>query len=108
MCSTCGLSACGCCEPPDTTDSVVNRPGLPTLTYRVGTYATFLQRMLARIPVQEVPAGPDAGTRPLQLLTTRAPDDGSIALLDAWAVTADVLTFYQERIANEGFLGTAA
>jgi hypothetical protein len=28
-------------------------------------------------------------------------------LLDAWATVADVLTFYQERIANEGFIGTA-
>src|SRR5207245_2838764 len=34
-------------------------------------------------------------------------DDFSIALLDAWAVVADVLTFYQERIANESWLRTA-
>ena len=40
-------------------------------------------------------------------MTTRSLDDPSIALLDAWAIVADVLTFYQERIANEGFLRTA-
>jgi len=40
-------------------------------------------------------------------LTTREGSDPSIALLDAWAVVADVLTFYQERIANEGYLRTA-
>jgi hypothetical protein len=40
-------------------------------------------------------------------LTTRADDDFSIALLDAWAIVSDVLTFYQERIANEGFLRTS-
>ncbi len=107
MCDACGLDACGCCEPQVPESSVLNRAGLPALTYRAGTYATFLRRMLARIPTQEVPAGAAAGTRPLQLLTTRAQDDAAIALLDAWAVTADVLTFYQERIANEGFLGTA-
>src|SRR6185503_10204647 len=45
--------------------------------------------------------------RPLLHLTTREPDDPSIALLDAWAMIADVLTFYQERIANEGYLRTA-
>ena len=28
-------------------------------------------------------------------------------MLDAWAAVADVLTFYQERIANEGYLRTA-
>ena len=30
-----------------------------------------------------------------------------MALIDAWAVAADVLTFYTERIANENYLGTA-
>src|ERR687885_714349 len=40
-------------------------------------------------------------------LKTREDDDFSIALLDAWATVADVLTFYQERIANESYLRTA-
>ena len=40
-------------------------------------------------------------------LTSREPDDPAIALLDAWAMVGDVLTFYQERIANEGYLRTA-
>ena len=44
---------------------------------------------------------------PLRRLTTRDPADPSIALLDAWAIVADVLTFYQQYIANEGFLRTA-
>ena len=39
--------------------------------------------------------------------TTRDDDDFSVALIDAWAVVADVLTFYQERIANESYLRTA-
>ncbi|GAA4191153.1 putative baseplate assembly protein [Microbacterium oryzae] len=43
----------------------------------------------------------------LKGLTTRETDDFSIALLDAWAVAADVITFYTERIANEHYLGTA-
>ncbi|MFF7815365.1 putative baseplate assembly protein [Streptomyces sp. NPDC007945] len=79
---------------------VWNRPGLPALAYRVGTHREFLDAMLARLS----PAG---DRTPLAALTTREPDDPSIALLDAWAVVADVLTFYQERIANEGFLRTA-
>jgi predicted phage baseplate assembly protein len=40
-------------------------------------------------------------------LDPAATDDPAIALLDAWATVADVVTFYQERIANEGFLRTA-
>jgi len=38
---------------------------------------------------------------------TRADDDFAIGLLDAWAVVSDVLTFYQERIANESYLRIA-
>ncbi|MFB7825074.1 putative baseplate assembly protein [Streptomyces hydrogenans] len=79
---------------------VWNRPGLPALAYRVGGHQEFLDAMLARL-------SPDGDRTPSAALTTREPDDPSIALLDAWAVLADVLTFYQERIANEGFLRTA-
>jgi hypothetical protein len=43
----------------------------------------------------------------LAKLRSRSLDDASIALLDAWALVADVLTFYQERIANECYLRTA-
>jgi hypothetical protein len=46
-------------------------------------------------------------SRPLSALTTQRADDPSIALLDASAVMWDVLTFYQERIANEGYLRSA-
>ncbi len=102
------LDPCGCCAAPSLAGTTVNRPGLPALRYRIGSYATFFRCMLARLPLQEVPGGESEGTRPLQALTTRSADDPSIALLDAWATVADVLTFYQERIANEGFLGTAS
>lgn len=95
--------SCGCCAPPPA-DAIGNRPGLPELQYRAGTYASFLDRMLRRLPVQTVPNG----GRPLQELTTRPTDDPTIGLVDSAAVMLDVLTFYQERIANEGFLRTAA
>jgi hypothetical protein len=43
----------------------------------------------------------------LTQLRTRNDTDFSIALLDAWAIVCDILTFYQERIANESYLRTA-
>jgi hypothetical protein len=46
-------------------------------------------------------------TYPLRNLKTRDPNDFAIALLDSWATVGDVLAFYQERIANEGYLRTA-
>lgn len=105
---------CGCCTGTEIAvpASEVNPPGLSALTYRVGTYATFYETMLARLTglVMQVPSLSGNGTdtvMPLAGLTTRDPSDPTIALLDAWAVVADVLTFYQERIASEGYLPTA-
>jgi hypothetical protein len=43
----------------------------------------------------------------LSALRTRDASDPAIALLDSWAVIADVVTFYQERLANEGYIRTA-
>lgn len=92
---------CGCCEGTEilTPRTTANRPGLSALAYRVGTHATFLQTMQARLSSTDYPE--------LAGLTTRDTADPSIALLDAWATLGDVLTFYQERIANEGYLRTA-
>jgi len=84
-----------------------NRPGLSTLAYRSSTYTTALRRMLARLATQTVPPWTDSGKRPLQGLSSKAADDPAIALLDGWAVVQDILTFYQERIANQGYLRTA-
>jgi hypothetical protein len=55
--------------------------------------------MLARLSSSDYPA--------LAGLTTRDNDDFTIALLDATSVMLDVLTFYQERLANESYLRTA-
>jgi hypothetical protein len=106
----CGQSEtpCGCCEGVEilTPLVVANRPGLTALAYRAGTHAAFLETMLARLSTMEVENNGEK-FRPLLKLTTRDAADPSIALLDAWATVADVLTFYEERIANEGYLRTA-
>jgi hypothetical protein len=113
---TCGCSTetCGCCEGTEklTPAPIENRPALPALSYRVGTHGAFFSTMKARLSTMEVNApGGDGQTletfRPLTGLTTRETSDPAIALLDGWATVADVLTFYQERIANEGYLRTA-
>jgi hypothetical protein len=62
--------------------------------------------MIARLSTTKVEHD-GTESSPLSHLTTRELDDPSIALLDGWAMVADVLTFYQERIANEGYLRTA-
>ena len=101
------LNTCGCCDPNVPDPSIDNPQGLPALSYRVGTHGAFMRRMLAQLPHEGIEDAPNQIRYPLSHLATRASDDPAIALLDAWATIADVLTFYQERIANEGFLQTA-
>jgi predicted phage baseplate assembly protein len=94
-----GCRCGGCCSGVQlrTPVATYNPPGQAALARRVGTHGSFLETMTARL----------SGRTPLAALTARTTEDFSIALLDAWAVIADVLTFYQERIANEGYLATA-
>ncbi|HEV3407320.1 MAG TPA: hypothetical protein VG079_01420, partial [Gaiellaceae bacterium] len=93
--------ACGCCTgvAARTPLAVANRPGLSAVAYRVGAHADFLASMVADLT--------DARRPRLAALTTRDPDDFSLALLDSWAVAADVLAFYTERLAQESYLRTA-
>lgn len=95
------LNPCGCCQglELETPRAIFNEPGLSLITYRVGNQAQFKASLVARLSMSQFPQ--------LQPLTTRDTDDFTIALLDAWATVADVLTFYQERIANEAYLRTA-
>lgn len=108
------LNNCGCCSGVESTTplSVNNRPGLDELRYRIGTHSSFFESMLARLttlckgaPIDCRQGGGEHLLR--DMLTTRKPNDPAIAMLDAWSTVADILTFYQERIANEGFLRTA-
>ena len=93
--------SCDCCEGPHvlTPAPTANRPGLSKLAYRVGTHGTFLETMQTQLSSKDFPA--------LHALRTRERSDPAMAFLDAWATVGDVLTFYQERIANEGYLRTA-
>ena len=92
---------CGCCAgvASRTPLEVANRPGLRAISYRVGVHGDFRASMIAALT--------NAARPRLAELGTRDADDFMIALLDAWAVAADVLTFYNERLAQEAYLRTA-
>lgn len=92
---------CGCCAGLDaeTPARIDNPTGQSAIGYRVGTYATFKESLQASLSRSRLSA--------LQGLTTRDDADFTIALCDALATSLDVLTFYQERIANENLLRTA-
>jgi predicted phage baseplate assembly protein len=100
----------GCCAAPPAPPAApilpTNAPGLSTIAYRIGTFSTFRREMLERI----------ADPRLLEPLPNPfflagwhegANGDYQTAFVELWAYLADVLTFYQERIANEAYIGTA-
>ncbi|HXM56000.1 MAG TPA: putative baseplate assembly protein, partial [Candidatus Dormibacteraeota bacterium] len=99
------MNVCGCCGQTGAEGACACavaapapvRPGLPAVPRRVGTHGSFLAAMVGAIHRQPGLRG----------LTVRDASDPAIALLDAWATVLDVVTFYQERIANEGYLRTA-
>lgn len=88
---------CGCTGELPTPVPSYNPSGLSAIRYRAGTHGRFLASMLRRLAAQPALDG----------LRTREPDDPAIALLDCWALVGDVLTFYTERYAQEGYLPTA-
>lgn len=79
---------------------LTNPPGQPSLRRRVLDHPGALAAM------RDVLGDP---TRPAALrgLAGQETTDPVPALLDAWAVVCDVVAFYTERIANEGYLRTA-
>ena len=88
--------ACPCdliVQPP----IIFNPPGLDTIDYRVGDYLSFRQALLQSLPGE------------VELIAWRPSAQGDLALqmMEWWAYLADILTFYNERIANEDYLRTA-
>jgi hypothetical protein len=92
---------CFCCEGTSvaTPERIDNRAGLTEIDCRVGTHSSFKESMLARLS--------DSRLEALRALLTRDDDDFSIALCDACSSMLDVLTFYNERIAQENYLRSA-
>jgi predicted phage baseplate assembly protein len=82
--------------------SIENPPGQPSIRYRIGTFTSFRRAMLdALTQGTQVKQGAAA------IRTDKPEGDYQTMFVELWAYLADVLTFYQERIANEAFLQTA-
>ncbi len=71
------------------------RDGQKVIDYMAKDYESFRQAMIDLIPEK------------LPEWTDRSEADFGIVLIELFAYTADILSYYQDRIANEGFLATA-
>ena len=76
---------------------IFNSPGRNVLAYRSGDYITFRHALLLSRPDE------------IELQNWRPSAKGDLALqmVEWWAYLADILTFYNERIANQAYLRTA-
>jgi hypothetical protein len=89
-------SACPC-ESPMFPQTISNLPGLNNIAYRVGDYTAFREALLRSCPGE------------VELVNWRPGAQGDLAvqMVEWWAYLADILTFYNQRIANQDYLGTA-
>lgn len=76
---------------------ISNTPGLNSIQYRVGDFLTFRHQLLL----------PLAGEQELINWRPSAKGDLAVQMIEWWAYLADILTFYNERIANQSYLHTA-
>ena len=106
----------GCCDrpalPPAAPVRPYNSPGLSSISYRIGTFSNFRRAMLDAVPLVKLPKDTRVNPalerlNPFKSWHEGMDGDYHTMLIELWAYLADILTFYQERIANEAFLSTA-
>lgn len=92
---------CPCDGVPNerTTD---NPPARDRIDYRIGDFLSFRRALL------NAPGDPFGNEKQLTDWRPSAQGDLGVQMLEWWAYLADILAFYNERIANESFLRTAA
>ena len=84
------------CEGSQDPQVVSNPPNRSVISYRVDDFTGFRRALLRPLPGEQA------------ISTWRpAPGDLGLQVLEWWAYLGDVLTFYNERIANESYLRTA-
>jgi Baseplate J-like protein len=78
--------------------TISNPPGRNSISYRIGDYFAFREALLRSLPGE------------VELVNWRPGAEGDLAaqMVEWWAYLSDILTFYNERIANEDYLQTAS
>ena len=85
------------CEGCSFPEVISNVPGLDTLDYRVGDFTSFRNALLQSLP----------GELELANWKPTSTSDLALQMIEWWAYLADILTFYNQRIANQNYLRTA-
>jgi hypothetical protein len=84
------------CSAPQEPLTISNPPGRNQISYRVGDHIAFRHALLRGLP----------GEKELSNWRPGATGDLAVQMIEWWAYLADILTFYNERIANQDYLRT--
>ena len=76
---------------------IENPAGRSSILYRIGDYTTFRHALLLSLPQENE----------LTQWKPSATADLALQMIEWWAYLADILTFYNQRIANQDYLRTA-
>jgi hypothetical protein len=89
------------CDGAPSQLAIFNPPGRDRLNYRIGDFVTFRHALLRGL------IDPQLG-RESELGSWKPDADGDfgVQMVEWWAYLADILAFYNERIANETYLRT--
>jgi len=86
--------------------AITNPPGLATIAYRPGDYTSFREALLLPRP-GETQLTQYNGSQVTPIWRPGAHGDLAVQMIEWWAYLCDVLTFYNERVANQAYLRTA-
>src|SRR5580700_4772163 len=91
------------CQDDSTPQVIYNPPGRSSISYRVGDFTAFRDSLLS------APSTAATGLPTETELSQWRPNaEGDLALqmVEWWAYLCDILTFYNERRANDSYLAT--
>lgn len=83
---------------------IFNPPGLAAIAYRGGDWISFRHALLQPLHDQRTLQSVEYALRDWKPSAT---GDLAVQMVEWWAYLADILTFYNERVANESYLRTA-
>src|ERR1041384_2578235 len=103
---------CPCDEPQDSEVEIARAlnsigAGQTALPRQVRTFPGVREALLDALPDATAVGEDGAEIRPLVDWRARNSRDLGLMLLEMWAYVSDVLSFYDERIANESYIRTA-
>jgi hypothetical protein len=85
---------------------IANVPGLSALSVRSGDYVAYRHALLQTLD-DENELSQRVGNTTTLLWRPTAEGDLALQMIEWWAYLSDILTFYNERVANESYLRTA-